>query len=45
LGSIADVDHICYWGQQKTPSMEHLLGDNRTGDGDGADETILIRFN
>ncbi|WP_137940320.1 TerD family protein [Chitinivorax sp. B] len=45
LGTIADVGHICYWGQQKTPSMEHLAGDDRTGDGDEPDEVILIRFN
>jgi tellurium resistance protein TerD len=45
MGTIADIGHICYWGQQKNPSSEHLLGDDRTGDGDGPDESILIRLN
>ncbi|MFC7418988.1 TerD family protein [Iodobacter arcticus] len=45
MGTITEVSHICYWGQQKTPSMEHLAGDDRTGDGDEPDEIILIRFN
>ncbi|AXE28599.1 hypothetical protein DK842_00850 [Chromobacterium phragmitis] len=44
MGAIAAVEHICYWGQQKTPSMEHLLGDSRTGDAEGPDEAILIRL-
>ncbi|MBW7569202.1 TerD family protein [Chromobacterium subtsugae] len=44
MGAIADVGHICYWGQQKTPSMEHLLGDSRSGDAEGPDEAILIRL-
>ncbi len=41
VGKAIDESRVCFFNQKETPAIVHS-GDNRTGSGDGADETINI---
>lgn len=41
-GRCPSADLVCFFNQPKTAFAQHLKGDNRTGAGDGVDESLAI---